>query len=107
MRQLRLDFRSRVCIRTNVGDLCACEGEEEEEGRAYEFTENGDDVATDGERKHLDAFGEGVGYAVVGLAAVRVVGSHAEGCCGYIEGVFMVLVENVEVMLAVISATQQ
>lgn len=63
--QLRLDLSPGICIRADVGDLCACEGEKEEEDRAYEFTEDGDDVATDRERKHLDAAGEGVGDVVV------------------------------------------
>lgn len=99
LRQLRLDLRTGICIRADIGDLCACEGEEEEKDRAYKFTEDGDDVATDGERKHLDAAGEGVENVVVGLTAVRIVGSHGGGWGGYVEGVFMVLVESVEVML--------
>ena len=63
----------------------AGKGEEEEEDGANEFTEDGDNVATDGERKQPDAFGKGVGDVFVGLAAVMVVGSHGEGRQGYVE----------------------
>ena len=84
----------------------AGKGEEEEEDGANELTEDGDDVATDGERKHLDASGKGVGDVVVGSAAVGVVGSHGEGRCGYVEECLWCF-ESVEVMLTVVGATQQ